>query len=808
MDDTHKKRAGLQFSSVFVLATAFAVGIGLGTQWPWGLRGLILGVGGGALALVFALRGRRRAAAGLLIVAAVGAGGFHSAAHHRRLESADVFPSIPSEGILVRVRGVVEGFPKTYPPTFPAQGPRTSATLSVREVQTDSSWRRVRTKMQLSARLGRQTLRRGDLVEVAGRLRPIGEPRNPGGFDFRQYYARRGVFTRLYVKDPRHLNVTGKSLRNPFSAFATLVRRRAAYVMRETAGDSTTAGLGVNLLLCLVCGDSKAIDADVREVLSRAGVYHFFVVSGLHVGLVAGALIAILRLARAREPVQVIVLGVGVLAYVAITGFNPPAVRALVMLFAWLGRMLLARRGSAWDALALAAFVLLLVNPNQLFSSGFQLSFAAVAFILLLTGRFSRAIFTFFDDLFPATETFDEYRRRYWVQKRLARLLAVSAAAWLGVWILIARGFHIVTPTAILSNLLFVPLVFVALVVGIIFLLFALIAPPLAAIPAAVATTVLALTYRLARGIASLEGLRFQVGDIPWWVVAGYFAAVAAFLAARFLSPGARRVTRAVVTVAFLSAFFITQSPRREPSVNVLDVGHGLCVAVLTEGGKTIVYDCGSSAGGSFAGTQLAEFLRDRRRPRIDLLVLSHPDSDHCSGVPYLLDRFPVSLAQLGPGFREGHPVVRALDEYAVPRHFVRGSAVQRVGALTVELGAPKETLDLADNDTSLWMRLAVSDTLFLITGDQEKEGIQWFLSSNPPPVDVLVLPHHGHDDPALEGLLAVVAPRLAIASTRSANAKTQAMLSPGDIAYATTSERGCVSITDRPPASANAASR
>ena len=793
MDDAHRKRAGLGLSTVFVLAAAFAVGIGLGARWPLGVPGLVLGAGGAIFALVLSLQGCRRLAACSLALAAVGAGGFHVTVHRRRLEAADVFESVSSEGILVRVRGVVADFPKTYPPAFPGQGRRTSATLAVREVQTGSSWRRVRAKTRLSAYLGSKTLGRGDLVEVAGRLRPIGAPRNPGAFDFERYYARRGVFGRLHVKDGRHLEVTGESMRNPLAALATLVRRRTAHAMRGAAGDPATAGPGFTLFLCLVCGDSKAIDADIREVLSRAGVYHFFVVSGLHVGLVAGAIIALLRLTRARETVQVIVSGATAFAYVTITGFNPPAVRALVMLFAWLARMVLARRGSGWDALALAALALLAADPNQLFSTGFQLSFVAVIFILLLTGPFSRAIFAFFNDLFLATETIDEYHRRYWVQKRLAALLAVSAAAWMGVWLLIARAFHIVTPMALLSNLLFLPLVFAALVVGIIALVAGLIAVPLAAIPGAVAAAILDVTYHLAKAIAALEGLRFHVGDIPWWMVAGYFVAVAAFLAARRLPRRTRHVARAGVTVAFLSAFFIAQIPRRDFSVSVLDVGHGLCVAVLADRCDTIVYDCGSSAGGNFAGTQLCGFLRARHRRRIDLLVLSHPDIDHCGGVPYILDRFPVSRALLGPGFREGHPAVRALGRYRVPWQTVRGSSAKHVGTLTLELGVPENTSSLADNDTSLWMRFAAGDASFLIMGDQEEAGIQSFLASHPRPVDVLVLPHHGHDQPALPDLLTTLTPRLAVASARTADPKTKALLAARNIEYVATSSHGCI---------------
>ena len=783
-------------STVAVVAVAFAFGIVAGEYvLPIVLAG-VLGAVGAALSVVLVRAGRHRGAVALLALAAVGVGAFHLHVHNARLARLDVFAPATPDGAVVTVQGVIADFPSRRRATWPGQGERTSATVRIDHVLVGDRWEPVRARTLLSAYGLAERLERGDRIEASGRLRRIAPPRSPGEYGFQKHYARRGIFTRLYVKQGAHVRVTGKRREGPLPSLAAFVRRRA----REAAPAALGPGaVDTQLLLCLVCGDRRAVEPETRDILVRAGVYHFFVVSGLHVGIVAGAILLIVRLTGAGDGAGAIVTAVGTLVYVAITGFHAPAVRALVMLLAWLARLLLGRRGSAWDALALAALVLLVMDPNQVFDTGFQLSFIAVVFILLFTRPLTWRLTTWVAWPFERPETVDEHRWRYGIIRFLCGLVAVSLAAWLGVWVLLARGFHVVTPISIVSNLVFLPLVLAGMIVGFPYLVLAVIAPGAAAAPAWLAAKLMALTYAIAKGVASLDVLWFHVATIPLWLVLGYYAGVWAVVWARRFRPLARWATRAAVASLFVAALLITQSPRKGFSLNVLDVGHGLCVAVLTDDGKTLVYDCGGGSG-RFAADRLSALLWQNGRRRIDALVLSHPDRDHTGGVTALLERFAVERVLVGPGFARDERTVPLLVEQGTPCEIVHGTTRLAVGDTTFEIGGPEgDVRELSDNDTSLWLAFTYGDQRFLVLGDQERRGIEMLLAERPGTCDVLVLPHHGRDAEMMRALLEATRPRIALASTSGGpHPFTRALLDERRIDVHPTSDAGTLRVEVR----------
>ncbi|HZP81911.1 MAG TPA: ComEC/Rec2 family competence protein [Chthonomonadaceae bacterium] len=362
--------------------------------------------------------------------------------------------------------------------------------------------------------------RYGDLLIVTGWLAVPGGPRNPGGFDYRSFLARGGVYATLNARRPedwrrlRGQEATG----NPFLRQAFALRQT---VMRhaQSALPSVQAGV-LNGILLGARGDMPhALD----DVFERTGTVHILATAGLHVGMVVGLLLGALRLLRvAQKPALVLALLLLAL-YATMAGGRPSVVRAVIMAGVYLLGMLLEREPSLPNALALAALILLLINPNNLFDVGFQLSFATVISIVLLMPL--------------AEETLEGVRKSVrgdgvgarWLRRgveTLAVCFFLAVTAQIGAMPLVAYYSNEVSLVSILANTLAVPVI--TLVIGLGFSAAALGAfVPLLAWPLDRALEgLLAYVVWIVQGCAALPYATINVPSPPAALVVGYYAAL------------------------------------------------------------------------------------------------------------------------------------------------------------------------------------------------------------------------------------------------------------------------------------------
>jgi len=308
-------------------------------------------------------------------------------------------------------------------------------------------------------------LRPGDRVRVEGTLRPLPGARNPGQYDAARRYANFGIGDEVTVYRLTDCRIEARDqLSWPW---------RLALAARESIERHLQVGFGPEattpkLLRALVLGDRTALDAEWRERFRLTGTAHLFAVSGLHVGLVAGA-IYLLTWPLARYRWWRVGLTVGVaLFYSMITGMAPSSVRATVMTAVVLLALCFERRPFSFNTLFVAALVLLLIHPLYLFDAGYQLSFAVVAALLL----FSPAIYQGLarrvsHDPFIPEMVLTPWQRR-WEKGLLvvSGLFAANLAAWIGAVPLSITYFQLISPIGLPTNLLLAPLASLLLGLG------------------------------------------------------------------------------------------------------------------------------------------------------------------------------------------------------------------------------------------------------------------------------------------------------------------------------------------------------
>jgi competence protein ComEC len=312
----------------------------------------------------------------------------------------------------------------------------------------------------------------GDELALFGTVQPIEVPRNPGEFDMRGYLARRDVKSLFIVRYPENGRILA-----PGSGFSVL---RAAAHSREWMQRILSRDIENSPdVVALICGTALGLRHqardDIEEPFQQTGTLHLFAVAGLHVGIVARLLwtaAMVLRLPRKTATALIIPL---LFFYAAITGLHTASVRAAVMSALLLGGIFFDRKVLALNSLAAAAFLILLFDSNQLFTSGFQLSFAVVGTIVLLADpmfvRFGRVAAP--DPFLPRALLSRAQRFRIKAGRKLMRGASVSLAAWIGSLPLIYWYFYLITPVSLVANLVVVPIAYFVLALAMLSLIVA-----------------------------------------------------------------------------------------------------------------------------------------------------------------------------------------------------------------------------------------------------------------------------------------------------------------------------------------------
>ena len=510
----------------------------------------------------------------------------------------------------------------------------------------------------------------------------------------------------------------------------------------------------------LLIADVRAIPVETRDRFARAGLVHMLSISGLHVGIIAAAVLLLVRAARAPPRLALLVSVALTAAYVAVIGAPAPALRAAAMLGVSAASRWLDRPTSPWALLAVGAGFPL-ADPRIAGDLGFQLSVLGIA-ALIVAARLERR----------------------WVRSVVpgpGRIIVVgllaSTIATIVTTPLVAWRFGQVSLVGPFANLAAAPLMaavqpalFLALVVSPIpgaarfvagaahpllaaFDRAATIAAsaPFATLPVALPAPTLAMVA-LAIVLAAAAVLR----DDPWPPLVGALACIVAAIVAPLDVAGARTF-----------------------ELHMIDVGQGDALALRTPRGRWVLIDAGRSwPRGDAARATILPYLR-LRGGDVYALALSHPHTDHVGGAASILaQRRPTLL--LDPGFPgpsgsygEALHVARTRD-WRWRRAHPGDSLV--IDGVVLRVLAPDSAWTAALDDpnlASLVLSVRYGRVRFLFTGDAEREEEQWLLERDALALraDVLKVAHHGSSTSSTAAFVAAVRPRLALVSVGAGNA-------------------------------------
>jgi len=357
----------------------------------------------------------------------------------------------------------------------------------------------VRVTCPSSARSGVPLLY-GRRISVSGLLKEPPAPVKPGAFDYRRYLSNKKIFA---VITARKIEDLGRGKENFFLSIAARCRRA---IRKSITG--TLKGDEAALLRGVMLGDRVGLSQELKEMFIATGLAHTLVVSGLHVGLVASIFFLFFHklLRLPRKIVSFITMPFTVL-YCLMTGANAPVVRATVITLVVLMGYVLEREPDMLNNLALAALIILVINPLSLFDASFQLSFLATLGIVYLV--------PFFDANFKKV-----------LPGWFATPFAVSVSAQIGVAPLIAYYFNKISIVALVANIFVVPIMGAVLALGMLTAIFSFFSQALAKLAAALNY---ALLWYFAAAVKFFGSFMFASLNVPKPApvfIAGYYAAM------------------------------------------------------------------------------------------------------------------------------------------------------------------------------------------------------------------------------------------------------------------------------------------
>lgn len=621
--------------------------------------------------------------------------------------------------------------------------------------------------------------RYGDLLQVEGELET---PPELEGFDWREYLARQGIHSIIYYPAQMELLATGQGFKPQEWLYG--LRNR----MSQSLEDALHEPQG-SLAQAMLLSKRSNIPDELRDSLSQTGTAHVIAISGLHIAIVGGIALSFwVWLFGRRLPTYFLLALVAIWGYALLTGLHAPALRAAIMVSLWLFADYIGRPRSAVTSLFFAAALMIGIHPSILREVSFQMSFAAMAGLILLTPRFQ----SLGRKAFGATEG-----RRKGVGFVIDSL-SFTLGAVLATLPIIAYYFHQISLVALPANFFALPALPGAISTAALVAVFGLFVPPLAQVLGWVAWFFLSYMIEVVEFFSSLPLASIELKEVGAPFVWGYYAVLGAGLwacsnwsrlgatmskarARLSLVPElyrrvpAKFVVPPLIIVAALVWIAAITVPDNRLHVFFLDVGQGDAI-LIQKGHQQILIDGGPDP--DKICLELGDKLPFWDRT-IELIILTHPDVDHITGLVEVLQRYEVKHV-LTSGQECDSSVCmewrRLIEEKDIEHTIVQaGQRIALAGEVSLEVLHPQRTLlqDTASdvNNNSVVLRLVFRDFSLLLTGDVFEEAEQHLLDRRfSLRSTVLKVPHHGSDTSSCSEFLAAVDPQLAVISVGAEN--------------------------------------
>lgn len=579
----------------------------------------------------------------------------------------------------------------------------------------------------------------GETLFIKGKMKELKDPDNEGGYNERLYYQSLnidGVIEEASVE---------KSLGDAGSFPESLYRlRKKLSKSYEKCMKDTHA----KVMAAMTLGEKSGMDQELKTLYQKAGVSHFYSISGIHLSILGMTLYRLLR-KKCTCRASAFFAGAGILCYGCLTGFGISQTRAVGMFLILLyGKC----RGKSYDlltALSVLASLMVWENPKILYHMGFLLSFGAVAGVLF-AGEVKKNCFS--GSLPEPGDT-----------------LLVSVCIQLVTVPILCNSFYEISVYAVLVNLFILPFMGILLCFGMAGMAAGCVSVNAGKILLFPCGLILWFFERISRFSIGLPSAVFITGKLSAGRILLWYGGIL-FL---FVLWKKKKyfLVRLSVCAAFCTLLLVCPF-NRKTEWDVLDVGQGDGICFMEKDGTTMFLDGGSSSVSKVGTYRILPFFKYHGIRQIDYWFLSHLDDDHISGMQEVAESgFPIHTLVLAEGVVRDDAWQELVDfagKRDIPILYMKKDAVlegEKNWKITC-LYPEDKNQETDRNNASMVLFYESGKIRGLFTGDLSKEQEQ-ILAENYvfPRVDVLKASHHGSKFGTCEELLTVSSPKTAIIS-------------------------------------------
>ena len=644
----------------------------------------------------------------------------------------------------------------------------------------------------------------GDKVQLQGEFRKGNEQRNTGGFDYQLYLKSIHIYGTLKVENYQKISSDNVNwIQKGINSIKLEITENIETVLEKEEAQ---------IVKGLILGDTIALEEELKEKFQIANISHVLAVSGMHIIYIVIGIEVVFKKCLGKRNVKYVVI-IGLLFYIALTGYTSSIVRAGIMGMMNIIAFLVYRKNDIWTSIAISIGAILIQNPYAITGVGLQLSYLGTIGIIL----FNKNIKQFLDNIkwIKNNIRIKRSKRISKIVENLKDMISVTLSAQMMILPIMFYHFNMIGIYFVITNILVSIMIGPIMFLSIIFIFSSFIHLQISQF----ISVFLSLGIKCLIQISNLANLPFSKIYVPTpsilFIIIYYIVILAGnqiymIYTSKYINSTKKRVKNLIALMKYklyekkkktkkiyqkilrernIKAFIkrtykgifliifligIYQFPK-DLEIHFLDVGQGDSCFIITPNRKTILIDGGGSTSNTFnvGKDTLIPYLLDKGYTKLDYVFISHFDQDHVGGILPILEEFKVGqvfITRQEEKSENYETFLKIVEQKQLRVREVKMGDKIKIGDVIFHILWPegKQIEENILNNNAMVMKLQYKNFSMLFTGDIEAVAEKKILSLydtnlNSLKATVLKVAHHGSKSSSTEEFLKAVSAKVAI---------------------------------------------
>lgn len=582
------------------------------------------------------------------------------------------------------------------------------------------------------------SIKYGDSLYIEGEFKKPEEARNYKGYNYKQYLKTKKIIGTVELEKAKILK----------SSNGSFIHNIQKYI-KDTINGTLTDEEG-NLLLAILLGDKDKLSEDIQESFKTSNLSHMLAVSGAHVSYIILGLTYVLQNSIIGKKNGKIVCIFFLLVFMAITNFTPSVTRACIMAVLTLFSGIVYRKSDVYTNISVAALITLIFNPYSLLDLGFQLSYGGTIGIIIFIKRIQ------------------EKKSNSKVVNYIKQMALVSIYANIIIIPIMMYHFNTVSLTFIISNIMASPILGIIVINGFLFIITSITVKPLTRLIAIFIKPILSILIKISQICSKLPFSNILVVTPYMFNVISYYAIILYCIKSK--KNNKCKIIICLLIVLILINFIIYIFPQKL-RIFFIDVGQGDSTLIITPDKKTVLIDGGGSDSFDVGEKVLLPYLLDRRILKVDYVLISHFDTDHCGGILTIMEKVKVKNIIISEQAEHSENYERfkklMINKKIRLIEVKKGDKIKigRYSEFKILFPTSRLLSENPLNNNSIVAQFNYNNFKMLFTGDIEKLAEQQILKTEKAEIraDILKVAHHGSKTSSIPEFIKAVRPKIAL---------------------------------------------